>query len=145
MPKPRLVLDTSAVLMPIVRENSSESWLREMWRNGQIIPLISSDRVSELIETLRKPHFEAGEEQAVAIYFRYCVEVEIPNPPPETPICRDPNDQPFLILAYHAAADYLVTKDPDLLALRDESEIPIITPAELSVIMPRYSSQRDPI
>ena len=135
MPTPRLVLDTSAVLMPIARENSGEAWLREAWRNGQIIPLISADTRSELIETLRKPEFDAGEEQAATLCLNYCVEVEIPDPPPETPICRDPNDQPFLILAYHAAADYLVTKDTDLLALSDESEIPIITPSELHVIL----------
>ncbi len=138
MPTLRLVLDTSAVLMPIVRENSGEGWLREAWRNGQIIPLISADTRSELIETLGKPEFDAGEEQAAMLYLNYCVEVEIPDPPPETPICRDPNDQPFLILAYHAAADYLVTKDPDLLALSDETEIPIITPSELSVILQQH-------
>ena len=72
------------------------------------------------------------------LYFDYCVEVEIPDPPPETPVCRDPNDQPFLILAYCASADYIVTKDPDLLALRDETEIPIITPSELSVILQQH-------
>ena len=135
MPTPRLVLDTNTVLMPIVRENSGEAWLREFWRNGQIIPLISADTRSELIETLRKPEFDAGEEQANMLYLNYCVEVEIPDPPPETPVCRDPDDQAFLVLAYQAKADYLVTRDGDLLALREESEIPIVTPSDLRVIL----------
>ena len=135
MPTPRLVLDTNTVLMPIVRENSGEAWLREFWRNGQIIPLISADTRSELIETLRKPEFDAGEEQANMLYLNYCVEVEIPDPPPETPVCRDPDDQAFLVLAYQAKADYLVTRDGDLLALKEESEILIVTPSELRVIL----------
>lgn len=135
----RLVLDTSAVLMPIARENSGEAWLRETWRDRRIIPLISADTRSELIEILQRPEFDADEERAAELYLNYCIELEIPDPPPETPTCRDPNDQMFLILAYQATADYLVTKDPDLLALTEESEIPIITPAELSVIMRRYS------
>ena len=72
---------------------------------------------------------------AAAAYLDYCERIAVPFPPPETPICRNPNDQPFLILAYQAAADYLVTKDPDLLALSDETEIPIITLSELRVIL----------
>ena len=133
----RLVLDTSAVLMPITRENSGEAWLREAWRNGRIIPLISADTRLELIEILKRPEFDADEERAAALYLNYCIEVEIPDPPPETPTCRDPSNQMFLVLAYQAAADYLVTKDRDLSDLSEESAIPIVTPAELRVILQR--------
>ena len=139
----RLVLDTNSVLMPITRPGSSKAWLREAWEQQRIVPLTSNETESELIRTLYSPRFEIDEDQIpniAAAYFDYCERIVVPDPPPETPICRDPNDQPFLILAYHAAADYLVTKDPDLLALSDESEIPIITPSELSVIMRRYPS-----
>ena len=135
MPAPRLVLDTSVVIMPVTRENSGESWLREAWQNGQIIPLTSPDTRAELIAILQKPEFHADEEQAGTLYLNYCIEVEIPEPPPETPPCRDIDDQIFLILAYQAGADYLVTRDDDLLALKDESEIPIVMPSELSVIL----------
>lgn len=139
----RLVLDTNSVLMPITRPGSSDAWLREAWEQQRIVPLTSNETESELIRTLYSPRFEIDEDQIpniAAAYFDYCERIVVPDPPPETPICRDLNDQPFLILAYHAAADYLVTKDPDLLALSDESEIPIITPSELSVIMRRYPS-----
>ncbi|HEX5093605.1 MAG TPA: putative toxin-antitoxin system toxin component, PIN family [Burkholderiales bacterium] len=36
---------------------------------------------------------------------------------PDLPECRDPDDQKFLVLAAHAGADLLVTKDLALLAL----------------------------
>lgn len=134
----RLVLDTSSVLMPITRTTSSDIWLREAWEQQRITPLVSNDTEAELIRTLRNRRFGIPENQiadTAAAYLDYCERVSIPNPPPETPICRDPNDQSFLILAYQAAADFLVTKDPDLLALREESEIPIVTPSELRVIL----------
>ena len=134
----RLVLDTSSVLMPITRPGSSDAWLREAWEQQRIVPLTSNETESELIQTLHSPRFGIEADQIpdfAATYFDYCERIIVPYPPPETPICRDPNDQPFLILAYHAAADYLVTKDPDLLALKDESEISIITPSELRVIL----------
>jgi len=139
----RLVLDTNSVLMPITRTTSSDIWLREAWEQQRIAPLISNDTEAELIRTLHNHRFRIPEDQitdTAAAYLDYCERMAIPDPPPETPTCRDPSDQMFLVLAYQAAADYLVTKDPDLLALNDESEIPIITPAELSVIMRRHPS-----
>lgn len=138
----RLVLDTNSVLMPITRTTSSDIWIREAWEQQRVVPLTSSDTEAELIRTLHNRRLGISEDQitdAAAAYLDYCEKVDISDPPPETPTCRDPNDQMFLILAYQATADYLVTKDPDLLALTEESEIPIITPAELSVIMRRYS------
>lgn len=134
----RLVLDTNSVLMPITRTTSSDAWLRGAWEQQIIAPLTSYDTEAELIQTLSNRRFRIPEDQIVdtaAAYLDYCERIAIPDPPPATPICRDPSDQMFLILAYQAAADYLVTKDPDLLALKDESEIPIVTPAEMSVIL----------
>ncbi|MXZ91157.1 MAG: putative toxin-antitoxin system toxin component, PIN family [Chloroflexi bacterium] len=136
----RVVLDTNAVLMPIARTTSSDIWLREASEQQHIVPLISSDTKAELIRTLRNPRLGISEEQitdTAAAYFDHCERVAIPDSPPETPTCRDPKDQMFLVLAYQAAADYLVTKDPDLLALTEESVIPIITPASLRVILQR--------
>ena len=134
----RLVLDTNSVLMPITRPGSSDVWLREAWEQQRIVPLTSNETESELIRTLRSPRFEIEQDEIMNVagtYLDYCERIAVPDPPPETPTCRDPNDQPFLILAYHATADYLVTRDPDLLALKDESEIPIVTPSELRAIL----------
>lgn len=43
--------------------------------------------------------------------------VEVPDPPPRVPDCRDVHDLPFLHLAVAGRADLLVTGDADLLAL----------------------------
>ena len=54
--------------------------------------------------------------------------------PPTFPRCRDPDDQPFLALAYHAAADALITKDKALLKLRKKARkfgVTILTPKDL--------------
>ena len=134
MPAPRVVLDTSAALMPIVREKSSDAWIREYWEQGRLIPLISDDTAAELMRKVRDPRFGLTEEQAIAaaqVYLLYCERVEMGGAPPDTPRCRDPKDQPFIILAYQEQADFLVTKDEDILDLVDLSEITITTPAEL--------------
>ena len=134
----RLVLDTNSALMPITRTTSNDAWLREAWEQQHVVPLTSNDTEAELIRILHNRRFGIPEDQiadTAAAYLDYCERVTIPDLPPETPICRDPNDQPFLILAYQAAADYLVTRDHDLLVLKEESEIPIVTPGELHAIL----------
>ena len=138
MPTPRVELDTNVVLMPIMREYSSDAWVMEYWQEGRVKPLTSAATRDELIITLSNPRFglNAGMVTALSgIYLRYCEEVWISDPPPDTPECRDASDQPFVILAYVAEADYIVTRDPDLLALTDESGVPIVTPSELWAIL----------
>jgi hypothetical protein len=47
--------------------------------------------------------------------------------PAITPVCRDPNDDHVLAAALAADADYIVTGDADLLALRTYQNIQIVT------------------
>ncbi len=139
-----MVLDTSTVLMPITRPGSGESWLRELWQDGTIEPLISKDTRAELIRALQYPRFGLTNEQIAStaeIYLAYCTEVVIPEPPPTVPSCRDRTDEPFLTLAYQAKAAgvfplCIVSKDRDLLSVAGQSEIPIIKPAELRNWLP---------
>ena len=50
--------------------------------------------------------------------------------PTESPtVCRDPNDDYLLALATAGGADYLVTRDEDLLVLEQFDETRIIYPA----------------
>ena len=51
------------------------------------------------------------------------------------PICRDPHDDYLIALAVVNAADYLVARDRDLLALNEVAGVQIVDPvAFLSVI-----------
>ena len=138
MPPIGVVLDTNTVLMTIANPSSNDSWLVREWQTENIIPLISDATEKEFLETLRKPRLGIQEEDIdtmAATYLGYCERVEIPEPPPETPTCDDPSDQKFIILAYQAGADALVTKDGKVLALKEESEIPILTWPEFIALL----------
>ncbi len=129
----RVVLDTNVVLMPLTRTTSNDSWIVRVWQTGYIVPLISDETERELIDTLRKPVFNLREDEVcilASVYLDYCVKVEIPEPPPETPQCDDPSDQKFLSLAYQAKADAFVSNDGRVLALKELSEVPILSPGE---------------
>jgi putative PIN family toxin of toxin-antitoxin system len=66
------------------------------------------------------------QEELLADYLPFCETVEIPNPPPATPPCRDLFDMPFLVLALAGQADYLITGDKDLLELKEPFSCPIV-------------------
>ena len=88
------------------------------------------------LETLRHPRFGLKEEEirsTAAVYIDYCTVVEIPDPPPATPKCDDESDQKFLILAYQAGVDALVSGDGRLLVLKEESKIRILSKREFIV------------
>ena len=61
----------------------------------------------------------------------FCTTIDIPNPPPPVPVCRDPADVPFLQLTVPGQADALVTGDQDLLALGEECDFSILTATQL--------------
>jgi uncharacterized protein len=127
---PRVVLDTNLVLSALVFAQGRLTILRHAWQEGRYIPLASKAITAELIRVLAYPKFRlAAEEQKelLADYLPWCTTVRIPNPPPETPACRDPFDLPFLQLAVAGKADYLVTGDRDMLSLADVFTCPIVT------------------
>lgn len=139
MSPPRLVLDTNVLLSALLFRSASMTWLRTAWQSESILPLASRDTVSELLRVLGYPKFgltAPDRDDLLADYLPWCETVTIPVPPPVTPDCRDPLDQPFLVLALAGRANALVTGDRDLLALADSFAIPILTPAEMKSRLP---------
>ena len=127
---PRVVLDTNLVLSALVFVQGRLAVLRHAWQETRCLPLVSKATTTELIRVLAYPKFKlAAEEQQelLADYLPWCSTVRIPNPPPDTPVCRDTDDQPFLQLAVAGQADYLVSGDQDLLSLAGQIPCPIVT------------------
>jgi putative PIN family toxin of toxin-antitoxin system len=127
---PRVVIDTNLVLSTLVFANGRLAALRRAWQARQCVPLVSRTTTTELVRVLAYPKFkldEAARQELLADYLPWCVTVHIPNPPPATPECRDPYDQPFLQLAVVGQADYLVSGDRDLLSLDGQIHCPIIS------------------
>lgn len=127
---PRVVIDTNLVLSALVFTNGRLAVLRQAWQGQRCVPLVSKAATAELIRVLAYPKFkldEAARQELLADYLPWCATVRIPNPPPDTPECRDPFDQPFLQLAVAGEADYLVSGDRDLLSLAGQLQCPILT------------------
>lgn len=130
---PRAVLDTNLVLSALVLGGGRPAALRRAWQQTRFIPLIVTPTAAELLRTLNYPKFKlaaAEQEKLLADYLPWCETVKIPDPPPATPVCRDPFDQPFLQLAVAGKAHFLVTGDADLLVLAQHGGPLIVTAAQ---------------
>ena len=122
-PPVRAVLDTNVVLSALVFRGGAAGRLRLAWQQGQVLPLVSTVTVQELLRVLAYPKFrlsQVEQDELLADYLPYAETVRIPQPPPLVPECRDVLDLPFLQLAVTGKAEVLVSGDRDLLAIADE-------------------------
>ena len=128
--RPRLVLDTNIIVSALVFQSSQIAWLRSAWQNDQIRSLISHDTKEELIRVFSYPKFklcDTEREDLLNDYLPFCEFITIPNQSPSVPQCRDHSDRKFIELALVGQANAIVTGDNDLLALKEEFIIPIVS------------------
>ena len=126
---PRVVLDTNLVLSALLFAGGTLVPLRRGWQDARFMPLVSKATVEELIRVLAYPKFRLSfeaRENLLSDYLPFCESVQVPNPAPPTPRCRDPFDVPFLELALAGRADFLVTGDDDLLSLAPQFHCAIL-------------------
>ena len=124
--KPRkLVLDTNIWLDWLVFEDTGIARIRQLQEAGHVEILIDAPCEAELVEVMtRKFARKTLDAQAQAAALAHCrrlttrVDAQLSMPErARLPLCRDPDDQKFLELAFAAGADILITKDRALLDL----------------------------
>lgn len=137
MSAPRVVLDTNVLVSALLFHNGSLAWIRRAWQAEVIIPLASRGTAAALIRVLAYPKFRLTDderEDLLGDYLPWCETVTVPEDI-DLPECRDPSDLPFLALAIGGKADTLVAGDEDILALADDFNVPILSPARFRVWM----------
>lgn len=129
---PLVVLDTNVALSALVFREGAVAELRVAWQAGRFVPLADRTTAGELLRVLAYPKFSlspADQEALLADYLPWCRVVALPRRPPLVPPCRDAADVPFLRLAVAGKADFLVTGDKALLAVRAGMRCQIVEPA----------------
>ena len=129
----RVVFNTNTVVSALLFSKGRLAWLRTVWRQGTIVPLISKATTEEIIRLLSYPKFHldaTDQEELLGDFLPFAEVIEPVLLTGEVPVCRDKHDRIFLELAAAGEADALVTGDEDLLVLAEQSPIPIMTPAD---------------
>ena len=133
----RVVLDTNTLVSALAFHGEKWTWLREAWKSGSVVPLISSETTKELIRVLAYPKFRlTPDEQRAMIQdiVPFCETVSELGTDDLEP-CRDPNDQVFLRLARAGNAALVVSGDDDLLNYQGLVPFRIVSPASLKTLL----------
>jgi len=129
----RAVLDTNVAVSALVFDRGVMAWLRHAWHRKLFTPLIDESGMRELVRVLGYPKLKLDDEKIrdlLGDYLPYAeVVVSHTRGLSRLPRCRDPDDQPFLLLAEAGNADSLVTGDKALLELNGRTKFEIETAA----------------
>lgn len=123
--KPVVIFDTGCVLQAAINPAGPAADALDLLDQGRIVVYVSSRLRSEFEDVLTRPTIRAKnrlitDAQVEAGLARFDSRaVLVPNPPPYVSYPRDPDDEPVLNLAIHVGADYIITRDRDLLDLMD--------------------------
>jgi putative PIN family toxin of toxin-antitoxin system len=146
---PSVVVDTTVLISGFLTPEGVSADLLERTRAGAFTLCLSY----EIIEELRSRLLHRRRIRRNYLYtdervHQYCRDLEttsrlITTLPEVRVVARDPNDDMVIASALRAGADYIVTRDKDLLSLGAHAGIRIVTPRQfLDLLESSGSSER---
>lgn len=133
--KPRVVLDSNVFVSAIVWGGNPQKVLN-LWLQEKFALFISPEILLEILEVMAKFQIPPGLIWQLKILIESHAQRVIPKS--NFKICRDPKDNKFLNLCFDCKADYLVSGDKDLLAIRKFKKTGILKPKEF---LKRFTSE----
>jgi uncharacterized protein len=138
----RLVIDTNTLLSIYLYRDARHTPLRAAYAQGcEDVLLMDALCYEELAHVLRHRQFEKVRQQhgieteplliAIADECEW-ISSAVPQGMPALPVCRDPDDQKFLLLAARGKADALVSYDKAVLKCRGRVPFTVARPEELA-------------
>jgi putative PIN family toxin of toxin-antitoxin system len=139
----RAVIDTNVLVSGFITRRGNPYRIIVAIHAGQFEFIISQSLIDELADVVRRDAFLArgvASSNEVSAFFAFITqEVDVIASEGESPIrVRDPKDEQVIATALAGNADYLVTGDNDLLALRDDpglGALRIVTVAEFLEVL----------
>ena len=127
----KVVIDTNVVISALLF-GGAPGKLITLWQRGIIRPAGSKQIIDEYLRVLTYPKFKLSEEEINYLLYREIIpyfDVIDAQCGPRI-IKKDPEDDKFIRCASAAAAEYIISRDRHLLALKEYQKIEILTPAE---------------
>lgn len=127
----RVVLDTNVLVSAILKKGGNEWDILQKVSDKKIVSLTSEDMLHEFARVMSKPKFENSKEE-VDEWLLFLLGVSLLVAPTErlTVIKDDPSDNKILECAVSGNADYIISGDRHLLALREYRGIKILNSSD---------------
>ncbi len=114
-----LVLDTNIVLDLLVFEDPRAQWIYDGIHQGKFELIYTSEMLLELTDVIARPQFaQSAYDQAAVLSSWTDMAIHKPTPPRCSFRCDDPDDQPFIDLAYQCRPSELLSKDRKILQMQ---------------------------
>lgn len=127
MSGPGVVLDCVVFLQAVAGPTGPAAQLLGLLEEGRFTLYVSDHVLAEIEEVLKRPKVRAknraiSDEATAALLERLArLATGVADIPTRFPLPRDPDDEPYVNLALATNADYLVTRDNDLLDLMNDA------------------------
>ncbi len=121
--KPRVVFDCNVLLQAAAREKSGAAKCLNLAESGLIQLFVSREVLAEVEDVLDRPkiraHFPDLSDEIVGAFLKRLqkLSVLVRLVPKKFSYPRDEDDEPYLNLAVAAGADFIISRDRDLLDL----------------------------
>lgn len=133
----KIILDTNVLLSALLSPVGPPAQLLEAWERKKFIVVACEALIAELRDVTSRPFFQArlrvSTVELLAAGLRdlseFCADL------PQEVVAPDAKDSFLLALAEAAHADFLVTGDKELLALKHNGSTRIITPIAMMQIL----------
>ncbi len=134
----RIILDTNILLSALLSPVGAPGKLLDAWERKAFTLVACDALVAELRDVASRPFFRARLRASAAELlaaglrdFSFFVETRFCENLPSAPVAPDAKDDYLLGLAEASQAEFLVTGDKELLALKRHKYTRIITPAAM--------------
>lgn len=121
--KPRVVFDCNVLLQAAAREKSVAAKCLNLAESGHVQLCVSREVLAEVEEVLNRPeirvHFQDLTDEIVGAFLKRLQKfsVLVRPVPKKFSYPRDEDDEPYINLAVEAGADFIISRDRDLLDL----------------------------
>lgn len=121
--KPRVVFDCNVLLQAAARERSVAAKCLNLAESGHVQIFVSREVLAEVEDVLNRPeiraHFADISDEIVGAFLKRLQKVStlVRLVPKKFSYPRDEDDEPYINLAVVAGADFIVSRDKDLLDL----------------------------
>ena len=122
----KIVVDTNILVSAIFFDGLPEK-LIDLILSGAVTIVLSEDMLQEYKSTIRKMFgklTKSGLRFSLAPLLEYSVKVK---PKSKIKICRDSDDDKFIVCAVDGDCEYIITGDNDLLSLDSYKNVNIVT------------------
>jgi putative PIN family toxin of toxin-antitoxin system len=128
--RPLVVIDTNVIISAArTPKPSAARDVVSLWKRGFLQLILSEEIVHEYLLVLGRFDLTDAQMRAWARWFVHPSKTVQLVQPRRVQESRDPKDDPFLGAASTGNADAIISRDDDLLVLKEFEGIPIVTPA----------------